>query len=241
MYLPARFRGRPATRFRVKGCLDAESDGVAIRRADGAFCRNRYNVARGTQSGHPASNRLVHWHHWSLRCGLSALPGGSPHAGRHQRAGCSDSFRAGSALRRSGRPRRSVRRAQRHTDRDCQSRYQPDSRAGHDSASHIRFDRERPTGKLSRPARRRAPGNFPKLVCLGFCRQTRGNHQRTYRLGARSRFYCRADRLPHSPTSWYTRFPCWDRHPEVSLCLPAGSCLQPEKSKSTGTYCSSYS
>src|SRR5271154_2687799 len=48
IYLLARFRGRPATRFRVKGCLDAKSDGVAIRRADGAFCRNRYNVARGT-------------------------------------------------------------------------------------------------------------------------------------------------------------------------------------------------
>src|SRR6202044_1048629 len=82
IYLLARFRGRPATRFRVKGFLDAKSDGVAIRRADGAFCRNRYNVARGTWSGHPASNRLVRWHHWSLRGGLSALPGGFPHGGK---------------------------------------------------------------------------------------------------------------------------------------------------------------
>src|SRR5580693_2734881 len=47
IYLLARFRGRPSTRFRLKGCVDAKSDGVAIRRADGAFCRNRYNVARG--------------------------------------------------------------------------------------------------------------------------------------------------------------------------------------------------
>ena len=53
---------------------------LAIRRAAGAFCRNRYDVAHGTQSGHTAGNRLVHWHYWSLRCGLSVFPGVSSHA-----------------------------------------------------------------------------------------------------------------------------------------------------------------
>ena len=58
---------------------------------------------------------------------------------QHQRASRADSFRASSAFRRSSRPRRSVWRAQRHSDRDRQSRHQPHSRASHDSASRIRF------------------------------------------------------------------------------------------------------
>ena len=89
-------------------------------------------------------------------------PCGFPHASEHQRAGCADSFRASSALRRSSRPRRSVRRAQRHSDRDSQSRHQPHSRASHDSASRIGFDRERPTGKHSRPRRKESIRHRPQ-------------------------------------------------------------------------------
>src|SRR5580692_475659 len=55
-HLCAWFCGRVATRFWIKGCLDPESDGIAIRRAFGAVCRNRHDVARSTQSRHPARN-----------------------------------------------------------------------------------------------------------------------------------------------------------------------------------------
>ena len=48
-YIPARFRGGLAARIRVKGRLDAKSDGAALRRAIGALCRNRHHVAGGTR------------------------------------------------------------------------------------------------------------------------------------------------------------------------------------------------
>src|SRR5580700_1850654 len=104
--------------------------------------------------------------------------------------------------------------------------------AGLDSASHIRFDRERPTGKLARPPRRRALGNFPKVVCLGFCCQTRGNYQRTYRLGTRSRFYYRADRIPHSPTPDPPAFPAGTGIRRCrSVCLRDRACNRKNQSQ----------
>ena len=92
----------------------------------------------------------------------------SSHASEHQRAGRADGFRASSAFRRSSRPRRSVRRAQRHSDRDSQSRHQPHGRANHDSASRIGFDRERPTEQTLPSAgrkesiRHRPPNRTPR-------------------------------------------------------------------------------
>jgi predicted permease len=147
----ARLRGRLATRFWVKGCLDPESDGAAIRGAVGAFCRNSYDVARGTWSGRPARHHPVRRHHWLLLCGISDLSFHFSHASEHQRASRIDGFSASGAFRRSSRPRRSARKAQRNSDRSSQSRHQPDGRANHNSASFIGFDREKPTDKHSRP------------------------------------------------------------------------------------------
>jgi len=56
-----------ATRFWDEGGLDPESDGAALRRAAGVFCRNLYGVARRTESGHPAGNRVVRCHHRPAR------------------------------------------------------------------------------------------------------------------------------------------------------------------------------
>ena len=138
-----------ATRFWIKGCFDAESDGAAIRRAVGAFRRNSYDVARGTRSGRPAHNHSVRRHHWLLLCGISNLPFHFSHANEHQCASRTDGFSAGGAFRRSSRPRRSARKAQRNSHRGSQSRHQPDGRANHNSASFIGLDRERPTEQHS--------------------------------------------------------------------------------------------
>ena len=113
----ARLHGSMATRFWIKGCFDAESDGAAIRRAVGAFRRNSYDIARGTRSGRPAHNHSVRSHHWLLLCGISNLPFPFSHANEHQCASRTDGFSAGGAFRRSSGPRRSARKAQRNSHR----------------------------------------------------------------------------------------------------------------------------
>jgi hypothetical protein len=79
-HLCAWFCGRVATRFSIKGCFDPESNGIAIRRAFGAVCRNRHDVARSTQSRHAARNHPVRRDHWLLLCSVSVFPISSSYA-----------------------------------------------------------------------------------------------------------------------------------------------------------------
>ena len=81
----------------------------------------------------------------------------------------------------SSRPRLSVRRVQRHSDRDSRSRHQAHGPASHDPPPHIGFDRRRLTGK----ARPRRTGNIrhrPRCPPSRFSAKNRGNCQRTDRL-----------------------------------------------------------
>jgi hypothetical protein len=86
-----------------------------------------------------------------------------------------------------------------------QSRLKPYRCADHDYSSRIGYGRRRLPGKQHRRA-----GPFrivPQVKHFGFRGGTRANRERTDRLGTRSRFRYRAERLPHSSAHRPLTFP----------------------------------